>query len=457
MKNYNIKKYDNRSVAKSINIKTYTLKILLFLVILFGGATFFVSVASAGLFGFDNVADMFDGGGRGASDPGNFSDGPFDSDTSDGAFGQSEGGGGNWTGDGGSGFTAAQVAVMLAANTITNAEALAMSARDFNALTGAARVSAEVARARATGREVTYSTDGSVSIEVCTNGRGGEWSMPDRATPEPENGGEYSQGSYYSQSSYGSCTPGVDCTCQQRGDCPVVPQCTPGVDCTCVERNDCTITAELEALVADFTMNLGGEVDIRTYSSRSRDIFPNIPIWLRWRGYDQDGNPADSCVGIKLDDFTAPKHLPLGRFVDGSGNPADGGAGGVAGVPYPGLADGANETYEVRCSRLGAVPGSASVRLRAVACTLNCPEPPIISVNNSDGPLIVRYNEEVKVAWSPLGNKACTLSAQIAPGNNANVTGEDTVVMTGETTFSITCENGSDSVSVRVLPRVQET
>ena len=131
--------------------------------------------------------------------------------------------------------------------------------------------------------------------------------------------------------------------------------------------------------------------------------------------------------------------------------------GGIAGAPYPGLTNGVTKTYAVRCERAGAVPGSASVSLTAVACIIFCVDPPIMLVNDLEGPVVVRYGEEVNVSWLPLSNKVCTLSSQIADGNNANLNGEDTYIMTGETTFSITCENGSDSVLVHVLPRLQET
>lgn len=458
MKNHNLKKYVSGTA-------------LLFVLIVGFGSTPKLAYANHTLgHAFTNIVnevlgtsftdsrDMVDGGGPGGSgDSFCMSSCPDNDDDN----------------DGGIRLTAAQVAAITAANTITNAEALAMTAADFNALTGVARVSAEMARARATGREITYNSDGSISVEVCDNGRGGEWILPDPASsvrepvPEPEDPDDSCRDRGTCPSIITSCTRGVNCTCAERNDCPIttctpgvncpVATCTPGVNCTCTERNDCVITAELEALVADFTVDLRGQPDIRTYSSRSRDIFPSTPIWLRWRGYDQNGAPADRCYGVEPDDFTAPLHLPLGRFVDASGRPADGGSRGVAGAPYPGLNDGETETYRVRCEKAGAIPGIASVTLSARSCTLDCGAVPTIIVNDSEGPVIVRFGEEVNISWNPFGNTTCTLSPQIALGNNANAIDEDTYTMTGESTFSITCEGGTDSVSVRVLPREQET
>jgi len=340
-------------------------------------------------------------------------------------------------------MTPAQLQAILAANTITNAEALAMTPAQFDllAINSVARVSAEIARARATGRDVVIS-NGSIFIETCINGRGGSWIFPAPPAYSQSSYG-YSQSSYgYSQSSYGYSQSSYT-------------TCTPTVDCTCAERGDCVITAQLEALVQNFAVPVAVGTE-PVYSSMSRDIFPNVPIWLRWRGYDQDGNAAELCEGTDPEDFiVAPAHVPLGSFENN-----DGGAGGFAGVPYPGLANLAQQTYAIKCTRPGAVTGIDTLSLKAISCTLNCTEPPDIFVNDSPNPATVRYGSSVKVEWFPYTNTGCTLSTNLSSdsNNDANVQDSTQHVVTGETTFTITCdENRTDSVTIKVLPKTGET
>ncbi len=87
---------------------------------------------------------------------------------------------------------------------------------------------------------------------------------------------------------------------------------------------------------------------------------------------------------------------------------------------------------------------------------------PIITV---DKPL-VRYGDDVVITWNPNGYTDCLLSTNLISLTGApnpvtppigSVGGSRTDTLTGQETYTITCTGGSDSVTVKVLPRIQET
>jgi len=74
-----------------------------------------------------------------------------------------------------------------------------------------------------------------------------------------------------------------------------------------------------------------------------------------------------------------------------------------------------------------------------------------------------RYNTEIinlggtaDIDWQPNGNTNCTLSAQL-PGGVQTSNGSQMDNPTGQTTYTITCDEGAASVTVYVLPEFQET
>lgn len=88
----------------------------------------------------------------------------------------------------------------------------------------------------------------------------------------------------------------------------------------------------------------------------------------------------------------------------------------------------------------------------------DCATIPTISVDKP----IVRLGDSVTVTWNPHGHTNCSLSINLSsktPAPNANATGSLVDSPTGETSYSIVCDGAGNqaSVTVRVLPRIQET
>lgn len=76
--------------------------------------------------------------------------------------------------------------------------------------------------------------------------------------------------------------------------------------------------------------------------------------------------------------------------------------------------------------------------------------------------LIVRYGEDVEVSWNPYSHVNCVLSETVmvlTPLPDGDVADSRIDEPTGETTYSIVCDGAGnrDSVTVKVLPRFQET
>jgi hypothetical protein len=84
----------------------------------------------------------------------------------------------------------------------------------------------------------------------------------------------------------------------------------------------------------------------------------------------------------------------------------------------------------------------------------DCSTMPDISVDKP----IIPYGESVTVSWDPTVHTGCVLSANL--GSIAvSSTGSTVTTPTGETSYSIVCDGvgNQDSVTVKVLPRIQET
>jgi hypothetical protein len=76
--------------------------------------------------------------------------------------------------------------------------------------------------------------------------------------------------------------------------------------------------------------------------------------------------------------------------------------------------------------------------------------------------LWVRLGDPVTVTWNPRVHVNCVLSNNLMaliPAPNGNVPGSRIDYPTGETTYTIICdgEGNRDAVTVKVLPRIQET
>ena len=88
----------------------------------------------------------------------------------------------------------------------------------------------------------------------------------------------------------------------------------------------------------------------------------------------------------------------------------------------------------------------------------DCATFPDISVDKP----IIRLGDPVEVSWDPRTHANCILSGnvmELTPVPNPNSIDSRTDYPTGETTYTITCEGAgnTDSASVKVLPRIQET
>jgi hypothetical protein len=82
-------------------------------------------------------------------------------------------------------------------------------------------------------------------------------------------------------------------------------------------------------------------------------------------------------------------------------------------------------------------------------------DPPIITANGQSGTITIRSGTPTTIAWDNNGNTGCTLSTPL-PGGTAT-TGTQIDNPTSESTYTINCTQGSASVTVKVLPVVQET
>jgi hypothetical protein len=75
---------------------------------------------------------------------------------------------------------------------------------------------------------------------------------------------------------------------------------------------------------------------------------------------------------------------------------------------------------------------------------------------------IIRLGDPVEIFWDPRSHTNCILSANLmalSPVPDGNVAGSREDSPEGETTYSIVCDGAgnSDTVTVKVLPRIQET
>jgi hypothetical protein len=108
--------------------------------------------------------------------------------------------------------------------------------------------------------------------------------------------------------------------------------------------------------------------------------------------------------------------------------------------------------YRVDCTH--PTKGSASdfVKVTAVAAAL----PPTITVE----PMIVRYGEATKISWDTGTSdpaECSTTGAGFIRESLRNPQSSITLSVAAETVFTISCPLGSDSVTVKVLPRIQES
>lgn len=120
-------------------------------------------------------------------------------------------------------------------------------------------------------------------------------------------------------------------------------------------------------------------------------------------------------------------------------------------VSNPGA--GSTRTYTIVCGSDSSGAVSDSVRVTAIAGT---GQPPTLTGD----PIYVLKGGNTGLTWNTNGNDpaSCTLTG---PGVNLSPvsgnTGTHTVTVYGESTYTIQCPGGSDSVTIHVLPVIQET
>lgn len=121
-------------------------------------------------------------------------------------------------------------------------------------------------------------------------------------------------------------------------------------------------------------------------------------------------------------------------------------------VPYKSSCVGENRN----CSD-GTLSGGSSYQY--ASCAVD-PAPPISDISITVDPKIVRSGNSVTITWDGGNAEACTVKG---PALTANaVTGSQEVPsLQGEATYILECTLGpnskSDTVTVRILPRIQET
>lgn len=147
---------------------------------------------------------------------------------------------------------------------------------------------------------------------------------------------------------------------------------------------------------------------------------------LRWNGTD-----VTSCSGS--------------NFSTGSGSPSD---GTQTSVTNPG--QGATTTYAVNCT---GPHGNASDAVVVHARSGG-------TVDITADPTILPSGDETTVGWNINQNNPATCSIT-GPGLSlptlSGVTGSTDVVIYADSIFTLTCPSDSDSVTVRILPIIQET
>lgn len=120
-------------------------------------------------------------------------------------------------------------------------------------------------------------------------------------------------------------------------------------------------------------------------------------------------------------------------------------------VSNPGA--GSTRTYTIVCGSDSSGAVSDSVRVTAIAGT---GQPPTLTGD----PIYILKGGNTNLTWNTNGNDpaSCTLTG---PGVNLSPvsgnTGTHTVTVYGESTYTIQCPGGSDSVTIHVLPVIQET
>jgi hypothetical protein len=120
---------------------------------------------------------------------------------------------------------------------------------------------------------------------------------------------------------------------------------------------------------------------------------------------------------------------------------------------------GLSETSPLGAQGGFAMPASGCGIPHVDGTPINGCTPGTVPVITVDKPL-VRYGDTVVVTWATNTYSGCTLSSNVtslAPPVVVGTGGSRNDVVTGEETYTITCTGGSDSVTVKVLPRIQET
>jgi len=86
----------------------------------------------------------------------------------------------------------------------------------------------------------------------------------------------------------------------------------------------------------------------------------------------------------------------------------------------------------------------------------NCGRQPVIELDDT----IIRIGEETELRWDPNGIDNCVLLGNLQNQGPVVAAGSETIEPIADTTYVIICDNEQEytqTVTVRVLPRIQET
>jgi len=201
----------------------------------------------------------------------------------------------------------------------------------------------------------------------------------------------------------------------------------------------------------------GGEAyppDEQCTSASDNDESSDSTINLEVKNDTTEGSWEDGPLTIENGDEVSLQWTPDGdielcdgsNFSTGTSSPD---SGIQTDVDEP--ASGSSTTYTVACTA-----GDGGIRTDSVVVTNSTAAPVTIEAN----PPFVHRGDDVSLTWNLSGNDpaSCTLSGSNNLPVDALTQSQPLVLeLAGETTFTLNCGSSSDSVTVRILPTIEET
>lgn len=156
-----------------------------------------------------------------------------------------------------------------------------------------------------------------------------------------------------------------------------------------------------------------------------KNVLTSVPLSLKWT------SNADTC-----------KPVSSGFATNNSANGSD----SITSNATPNNSD----IYSILCQFTGASGAFGTIK----TVTVNALFPdPILTVS----PRIVEVGNPVTLNWDLRGQTGCSLVGGSLNTNGLNSNGSANVIITGRTTFTLTCGGSSDSVIVEVIPKAYES